>query len=72
MREEEATSRTQIVKEEKILIFSNLAMVTLCSLGKEDFVLGKLFLVREGDTVNTLEGVIVGVSQEVGSGVLRE
>jgi len=31
-----------------------------------------LLLVGEGDTVNTLERVIVGVSQEVGSGVLRE
>jgi len=39
MREEEAASRAQIVEEEKVLIFSNLAMVTFCSLGKEDLVL---------------------------------
>ena len=54
MREEEAASWTQIVEEKKVLIFANLAMVTFCSLGKEDLVLSELFLVREGDTVDTL------------------
>ena len=45
---------------------ADLSVVTLGSFLKEVLVLGHLLLVREGDTINPLKRVIVGVPQEVG------
>ena len=44
---------------------ANLSMVSLCGLLQEMLVLGHLLLVREGDTVDTLKGIIVWISEEV-------
>ena len=47
MGQEEAASGTHIVKEKQFLIFSDSAMVALRGFGKEDLVIGQLFLVGE-------------------------
>ena len=82
MREEESTSRTEVVEEEQLLFLSphivsqckwcgklkylaDLAMVTLGSLSEERLVLCERLLVGEGDTVDSLQRIIVGVAQEV-------
>ncbi len=45
-------------------------MVALGGFGKEDLVVGQLFLVGERYTVDALQRVVVGVSKEVGRRVL--
>ena len=40
-------------------------MITLRGLSKEDFVLSQLFFIGEGDTVDSLQGVVGLVSKEV-------
>ncbi len=44
---------------------ADLSMVTLCSLCKERLVLREPLLVGEGDTVYSLQRVVLGVTQEV-------
>jgi len=65
MGQEEAASRAEVIEEEEFLVLSDLAMVALRSLGKEDFVVGQLLLIWEGDSVDALQGVIVGVTEEI-------
>jgi hypothetical protein len=65
MGKEEAASRAEVVEEEQLLVLSNLAVIAFGSLGKEDFVVGQLLLIWEGDSVDALQGVVVGVAQEI-------
>jgi hypothetical protein len=52
--QEEATSRAQIIEEEKFLLFADLTMITLGSFSKEHLIFRQLFFVRKGDSINTL------------------
>ena len=72
VRQPEAASRTELVEEEKLLVLSNLAMVAFGGLGEESLVFGQLFLVGEGDTVDTLQRLIVRVAEEVRGRVLGD
>lgn len=45
-------------------------MITLRSFFDELFVFGQLLLVGEGDTIETLERIVVGITQKVGGRVL--
>ena len=47
-------------------------MITLRGLSKEDFVLSQLFFIGEGDTVDALQGVVLGVAEEVRRGALSD
>jgi len=49
----------------------DLPMVALSGLGEESFVFRQLFFVREGYAVYPLQGVVVLVTEEVRSRVLR-
>ena len=69
--QEEARTRGQLVEEEKLLLLSDLAMVALGSLLQELLVLSHLLGVGERNTIDTLERVVLGITQEVGSRVLR-
>ncbi len=44
---------------------SNLPVISLSSLRKENFVLCQLLFIWEGDTVYPLQRFIVGISEEV-------
>ena len=46
-------------------------MISLGGFRKESFVLRKLLLILERDTVDTLQRVVLRVSEEVGRGALR-
>ena len=70
MGQEEAASRAEVVEEEQFLVLSNLAVVAFGSLGKENFIVGQLLLIWEGDSVDALQGVVVGVAEEIRSRVL--
>lgn len=70
VREEEARTGGEIVEEEQLLLLSNLAMVTLGGLLQELLVLSHLLGVGEGDTIDTLKRVVLGITQEVRSRVL--
>ena len=86
MGKEESTPGTEVVEEEEFLFLqknqflscfwfrkphlANLTVISLGSFRKESFVLRKLLLIWERDTVDTLQGVIFGVTKEVRSGVL--
>ena len=50
---------------------ADLPVVALRGLLKEVLVLGHLLLVRERDTVDTLQRVVLRVSEEVGCGALH-
>jgi hypothetical protein len=62
MRKEEATSRTQSIKEEQILVFTNLSVVSLGSHFSELLVLLHLLGIRERDTIDTVEHRVVSIS----------
>lgn len=47
-------------------------MIAFRSFNKESLVFGHLFLVREGDTVDSLQRIVVGVSEEVGGRVFGD
>ena len=65
MRQEEAASRAEVVEEEKLLFPADFAVIALRSFSEEGFVLSELLLVREGDTVDALQGVVRLITQEV-------
>ena len=58
MRQEETTSRAELVEKEKFLVLSNLSVVSLCGLLQEFLVFLELLLVWETDTIYTLQRVI--------------
>ena len=65
-------SRSQRKSLESIETYlANLPVVTLRGFLEEVLVLGHLLLVRERDTVDTLQRVVLRVSEEVGRGALR-
>lgn len=71
VREEEARSGREIVEEKQLLLLSNLAMVALSGLLQELFVLSHLLGVGERNTIDTLKRVVLGITQEVRSRVLK-
>lgn len=68
----EGRSRGQVREEEELLVLGNLAVVALGSLLLELLPLGHLLRVREGHSVNTLERVVLGVTEEVRGRVLGD
>jgi hypothetical protein len=62
VREEEATTRTEIIEKVQLLILSNLAVVTFSCFGEEGSVIGELLLVWERDSVDALQRVVARVS----------
>ncbi len=60
-RKEEAASGTKVVEEEQLLLSTDLSVIPFRSLR----VLCQLLLVGEGDTVDSLERVVVRVAEEV-------
>lgn len=62
MGEEKATSGREFMEKEEILFATYFAVVAFGGFGKEGFVFCHLFFVGETDTVNSLEGIILGVS----------
>jgi len=65
MWQEEATSRAQVIKEEKFLLFADLTMITFGSFSKEQLVFRQLLFVWEGDSIDTLKRLVVRVAKEV-------
>lgn len=55
MGQEEAASRTDIIKEEEFLVLSNLSVISLGGFFKELFVFLELLGIGEGDAVNSLQ-----------------
>jgi hypothetical protein len=62
VREEEATTRTEIIEKVQLLILSNLAVVTFSCFSEEGSVIGELLLVWERDPVDALQRVVARVS----------
>ena len=52
------------------LYLSNLSVISLGGFFEEMLIFGHLLLIWERDTVDTLQGVVFGVTKEVRSGVL--
>ena len=71
MWQEEATSRTQIIEEEKLLLLADLTMITFGRFSKEQFVFRHFFLIREGDSIDTLKWFVVRVPKEIWRRVLK-
>lgn len=70
VRQPERASRAEIVEEEQLLFFCDLAVVPPGRLLQEGLVFGHLFFVGEGYAVDTLKGVILRVAEEVRRRVL--
>mmetsp|Transcript_6579 Transcript_6579/g.10253 ORF Transcript_6579/g.10253 Transcript_6579/m.10253 type:complete len:237 (-) Transcript_6579:906-1616(-) len=71
MRKPKGRSSRQIVKHNKLLLGSNASVVTFLSLFHIFLPHFKLLLVGEGNTVKTLQRVVVGVTQPVRCRVSR-
>ncbi len=65
VREEKGRTGGHLVKEEELLVLSNLAMIALGSLGKEQLVLFQSLLIGERDTRDTLDGLVLAVTKPV-------
>jgi len=63
--QEEATSRAQVIEEKELLLFADLTMITFGSFSKEQLVFRHFFFVREGDSIDTLERLVVRVAKEI-------
>lgn len=63
--EEEGRTRRSFIEEEQLLILTNLSVIPLLSLSKEVLVLVKLLLVGERNTSNSLDGLVLAVTQPV-------
>ena len=72
MGKEEARAGRHLVEEEELLLLSDLAMVALGSFLEHLLVLLHLLLVGKRDTVDALQGVVLGVTKEVGRRVLSQ
>ena len=68
--QEECASGAQIVEHEQFLLLSYSSVVSLLGFLNELLVFCELFAIRERDTVESLEGIVLGVCQKVGRGVL--
>jgi hypothetical protein len=62
VRQEKGGSGRSLVEEEELLILTNLSVVALSSLSEEVLVFFKGLLVGEGDTGDTLDGLVVAVT----------
>ena len=62
MGEEKATSGGEFMEEEEVLFATYSAVVAFGGFGEEGFVFCHLFFFGETDTVDSLEGIILGVS----------
>jgi hypothetical protein len=62
VRQEKGGSGRSLVEEEELLILTNLSVVALGSLSEEVLVFFKGLLVGEGDTSDTLDGLVVAVT----------
>ena len=71
VREEEAGAGAQLVEEEEVLLLSQHAVVVLLGLLHLLLPLLQLLGVGEGDSVHTLEGVVLSVTQPVAGAVLH-
>ena len=60
------------MEEEQFLFPTDSTMISFRGFFKKLAVVGHLFGVREGDTVDALEGGVVGVAEEVRSRVLED
>ena len=70
MGQKEATARRHFVKEEKFLILPKFSMVPKLGFLEKFLVLLHLLGVWEGDAVDALKGVVLGVSEEIRRRVL--
>lgn len=59
------------MEHEEFLLLSYSSVISLFGFLDELFVFRELLAVREGDTVESLKGVVFGVGQEVGRRVLQ-
>lgn len=57
---------------EEALLATNSSMVTLLCFFKEENIFVELLFRGEGDSVNTLERVVLGVGKPVGRGILKD
>jgi hypothetical protein len=70
VRHEEAGAGGELVEEEELLLGAEDAVVALLGLLDHEEVGLHLLRVREGDAVDALQGVVVGVAEPVGGGGL--
>ena len=70
MRQEKGGPGRDFIKEEELLVGTNLAVIALGGLGEEGLVLLESLLVRERDTSNTLDRLVFAVTQPVGGRAL--
>ena len=68
----ETAARTQLVEHEQLLLTADAAVVALGGLGQKVLVFGHLLLIRERNTIQTLQRVILLVTQEVRGRVLED
>lgn len=67
--EEEAAAGAQLVEEEELLVPAHQAVVPLLGLLTPLDPLRQLLVLAEGDTVHTLEDLVLGLSEPVARGV---
>lgn len=60
------------MEEEQLLFLANLSVITLGCFLNELFVFGHLLLVWEGDTIQTLQRVVLCITQKVRCRVLGD
>lgn len=72
VREEEASSRRELVELEELLILANISVVALSQLLLFLNILIQLFLGRETDSVDSLQIIIGILPKPVGSRVFRD
>lgn len=70
VRQPEGAARAELVKEEKLLVFANGAVIALGGLFQECLVFSELFLFRERDAVDSLQAFPVRVAEEIRCRVL--
>ena len=63
--QEESASRGEVVESPQLLVFTNATVIPLGGFLEVLLVLGHLLGIREGHPVNSLEGVVLGISEEV-------
>ena len=71
-RQEERAPRAQLVEHEQLLLFPDLPVIPLFGLFHKLLVLGHQFRIGETDPVDTLQGVVLRVGQEVGRRVFGD
>jgi hypothetical protein len=70
VREHKGRSWRHFIPEEQLLLSTDLAVVPLGGLFEENLVLFKLLLVRKRDTRNSLDGLVLAVTEPVCGGIL--